>query len=199
MSEQDLSRPHRFSPARDRSARSPGFPLRHRLLRALFRIAWLLLARWTPPAFGGWRRRLLCLFGARLHPSAMVYASARIWYPPNLVMAARSTLGPGVDCYCMASVTLGEGAVVSQGAHLCAGSHDIDDPAHPLVMRPIAIGPRAWVAAGAFIGPGVTLGAGAVAGARAVVRKDLAPLTVHIGNPARLLRHRRPAALLEDR
>ncbi|WP_233280616.1 putative colanic acid biosynthesis acetyltransferase [Devosia rhizoryzae] len=138
----------------------------------------------------GWRNLILRLFGARIHPSALVYGSVQVWYPPNLKMAAGSTLGPGVICYCMAQISIGRGAVVSQRSHLCGGTHDVDDPDFPLLALPITIGDGAWIAAEAFVGPGVTVGASAVLGARGVATKDLEPGGVYAGNPARLLRRR---------
>jgi len=171
-------------------ARGASFPLRHRLLRAAFQLAWVLLARWTPPMWQRWRVLVVNAFGARVHASANIAASARIWFPPNLVMAESACLGPRTICYCMARIEIGAHAVVSQGAHLCAGTHDIDDPAFTLVTQPISIGARAWVASDAFVGPGVVMGEGAVLGARAVSFSSLAPWTVHVGNPARHLRDR---------
>ena len=99
---------------------------RHRLFRAAWITAWTLLARWTPPPFHPWRRLVLRLFGARVAPAARVYASARIWYPPNLAMGPHSSLGPHANCYAMDRVTIGAYATVSQGAQLCAGTHDVD-------------------------------------------------------------------------
>ena len=49
------------------------FPLRHRVLRLTWSLVWGLLGRWTPAPFHGWRRFLLRLFGADLHPTARVY------------------------------------------------------------------------------------------------------------------------------
>ncbi|UWU72837.1 hypothetical protein N2602_30970 [Bradyrhizobium sp. NC92] len=81
-------------------------------------------------------------------------------------------------------------ALVSQRAHLCAGTHDVDDPDFRLVTKPIHIGRNAWVAAEAFVGPGVTVPRNAVLGARAVAMKDLEEGKIYAGNPARLLRSR---------
>lgn len=172
------------------------FPLRHRLFRLVWGIAWLLLARWTPPPLHRWRAWLLRRFGARIAPGARVYGAARIWYPPNLTMGRYATLGPGADCYNQAPIVIGERAIVSQGAFLCAGTHDIRDPDFQLVTRPIAIGARAWIAADAFVGPGVSVGEGAVLGARGVAMRDLDPWQVYAGNPARHLKPRemRPPA-----
>jgi putative colanic acid biosynthesis acetyltransferase WcaF len=144
-----------------------------------------------------WRNFLLRLFGARMDKTASVYGSATVWYPPNLEMSRFATIGPGVTCYNMDRITIGEYAVVSQRAHLCAGTHDFDRPGFQLYTRPIAIGDHAWVAAEAFVGPGVTVGEGAVVGARAVVTRSVAPWTVNAGNPARELRQRRAGGMVD--
>lgn len=168
----------------------PSFTRRNRLYRLVWSITWLLLARWTPPPLRGWRRLLLRLFGAQVAPTANVYASVRIWSPANLSIADHAAIGPGAIVYSMAPVTIGAFAVISQRAHLCAGTHDIEDPGFPLVARPITIGARAWIAAEAFVGPGVTVGEGTVLGARGCAMRDLAPWTVYLGNPATPLRDR---------
>lgn len=169
----------------------PTFPLRHRLLRLAWAVTWTLLGRWTPVPLHGWRRFLLRGFGARLHPTAKIYPSVRVWYPPNLTMGEHACLGPEVNCYCMDRIDLRAHALVSQGSYLCAGTHDVDDPDFPLVTRPILIERNAWVAAQAFVGPGVRIGEGAVLGARGVTVKSLEPFTIYAGNPAKPLRRRR--------
>jgi putative colanic acid biosynthesis acetyltransferase WcaF len=133
----------------------------NRVRRVLWGIAWTLLYRPSPRPLHGWRRFLLRCFGAH------------------------SCLADHVDCYCVAPVTVGEHATVSQYSHLCSASHDYNDPAFPLVVAPIVIGRESWVAAGVFVGPGVMIGEGAVVGARSTVTEDISPWTVVAGCPAR--------------
>ena|ERR1700691_2750085 len=168
----------------------PSFSFGNRLYRFVWNLTWALLASWTPPFLHSWRRLILKLFGAKIHSTAVVYPSAQIWYPPNLSMAEHSCLGRRVTCYSMAKITIGAYAIVSQGAHLCAGTHDIDDPNFQLRVEPIIIGQNAWIAAEAFVGPGVTIGEGAVLGARGVAFKNLDPWTIYGGNPVRVIRKR---------
>jgi len=175
----------------DTFAGAPSFTLANRLYRAGFAVAWLLLCRWTPAFLHGWRAQVLRWFGADIGQGVFLYPSVKIWSPANLIMGDAATLGPGVTCYSMGIITLGRRSIVSQRAHLCAGTHDLDDPSFQLIARPISIGEYAWVAAEAFVGPGVTLGDGAVLGARGVATQALAPWSVYAGNPARLLRERR--------
>lgn len=166
------------------------YPLSNRIYRALWMVTWRLAASWTPAAFHPWRRFLLRSFGAKLGPNCDVHGSARVWFPPNLSMGERALLAHGVNCYNLAPITLGDWTIVSQGAHLCTGSHDIDDPDFPLVTAPISIEAHAWVAAEAFVAPGVTIGEGAVLAARSVTARDLTPWTVYAGNPASPRRQR---------
>jgi putative colanic acid biosynthesis acetyltransferase WcaF len=154
-------------------------------------LAWQLLAAWTPPPLHCWRRMLLRLFGAKVAPTASVYPSARIWSPANLEIGDFACVGPGVTVYSVAKITFGPYSLASQGAHICAGTHDIEDVRFQLQARPIVIGYRVWIAAEAFVGPGVTIGDGAVLGARGCAFQDLEPWTVFIGNPARASKQRK--------
>lgn len=171
------------------------FPIGHRVKRAFWNATWLALASWTPAPFHPWRRLLLRLFGAKIAPTSTIYGSAHIWYPPNLEVGQYATIGPRANVYCMARVRLEEYAVLSQGAHICAGSHDISDAHFQLVAKPIVVGARAWIAAEAFVGPGVTVGEGAVLAARGVAFRDLEPWTVYVGNPASVTKRRAEGGL----
>ncbi len=162
----------------------PSFSLGNRLTRLAFLIAWSLACRYTPRQFNRWRVFVLRFFGATIASSATVYGSARIWLPSNLVIEDHATLGPGVECYTMARITIGRGAIISQRAFLCTGTHDYRDPHFQLYARPITISAQAWVAAEAFVGPGVCIGEGAVLGARSAAFADLEPWCVYSGNPA---------------
>jgi putative colanic acid biosynthesis acetyltransferase WcaF len=167
------------------------FTLANRLTRLVWNIVWFLACAWTPRTFHPWRRFLLRLFGAKMGHCADVRATARVWLPSNLQMGAYSMIGPGVICYNQGPISIGDHSLVSQRAHLCAGSHKIDDLYFQLVVQPIVIGERVWIAAEAFVGPGTVIGDRAVLGARGVAFGTLEPNCVYRGNPAVLLRERR--------
>ncbi len=47
----------------------------------------------------GWKRFLLRSFGAKIAPTAVVYSSAKVYFPSNLTMDDYACLATDVDCY----------------------------------------------------------------------------------------------------
>lgn len=170
------------------------FSLRNRVLRALWGIVWIMLFRTSPRPFHYWRGILLCCFGAKLGAHVHIYPGVRIWAPWNLIVGDKVGIGDGSIIYNMASIEIGDNCVISQGAHLCAGSHDIDSENFQLVTSPIKLDPYVWICADAFIGPGVNVAEGCVIGARCVVMRSIFEnWTVWSGNPAVRVKNRKPA------
>lgn len=164
---------------------------KNQIIRMLWTIVWGIFARPLPRSIGsGWKRFLLRLFGAKIDSTAVVYSSARVYYPANLIMGRYACLASDVDCYNVDIIRIGANTTVSQGAYLCTASHDITNPLNPLITAPIIIEDQAWIAADAFVGMGVTIGQGAVVGARAAVFKNVEPWTIVGGNPAKFIKKR---------
>jgi putative colanic acid biosynthesis acetyltransferase WcaF len=154
------------------------------------------LFRWSPRPFHGFRARLLRLFGADIPQpgKVVVFPSASVVFPWKLSLAPRSMIGPRVAIYNLAKVSLMRGANISQGCHICAGTHDYNRWSMPLVAKPIVVGENAWLGADVFVGPGVAIGELCVVGARSVVVKDLPARTVCAGSPCRPLKDRKAPA-----
>lgn len=171
-------------------AYSSPWTLRTRIAGMLWRCAWLMLARWTPKIANPWRLVLLKAFGARIRGYVFVDASACIRMPWNLAMDDRACLGPGVDVYNLAPVTLGARCTIAQHVSLCTGSHDFSTHRLPLVTAPIAVGEDAFVGLRAIVLPGVRIGKGCVVGAGSVVSRDTEDWTICAGNPCRTVKKR---------
>ena len=174
----------------------PSFSLGNRFTRALWGFVWLLLFRPSPRSFHAWRSMLLRLFCAQLGEKVHVYPNVKIWLPSLLVIGNRVGIANGVTLYNMATIHIGDNCVVSQGAHLCTGSHDIDSANFQLITKPIILSANVWVCADTFIGPGVNIAEGCVLGARAVVVKSIThSWTVWAGNPAVMKRVRKKGSM----
>jgi putative colanic acid biosynthesis acetyltransferase WcaF len=159
--------------------------LANKLARLLWGIVWATLYRCSPRVCHAWRCLLLRIFGAKVGEGAHPCPSAKIWAPWNLTMEPHSCLADAVDCYCVAPITIGAYATVSQYSYLCSASHDFRDATMPLVAAPIVIEAYAWVAADVFVGPGVKIGEGSIVGARSTVVQDVPPWVVVAGSPVR--------------
>jgi putative colanic acid biosynthesis acetyltransferase WcaF len=169
----------------------PSFSLANRIMRFLWSICWLFLYRPSLRPMYPWRAMLLRAFGAKMGPGCRVAASSRIWAPWNLNCEDIVQIGDGTEIYNQAPMFFGSHAIVSQGAYVCGSTHDLDDPAFPLIAYPMTLGAYSWVCARAVVGPGVDVGEGAVLGLASVTTRDLEPWTIYAGTPAVKIRERR--------
>jgi putative colanic acid biosynthesis acetyltransferase WcaF len=161
---------------------SPSEQLR-RILWAFGR--WLIVL--SPRPLFAWRRAVLRLFGAKVGRNVNIYSSTHLYMPWNVELGDWSAVGEHALIYSLGKVKIGRNVTLSYRSHVCAGSHDFTDPTLPLVKPPVTIEDDVWVGTEAFIGPGVVVGYGTLVGARAVVVKDVQPLAVVAGNPARVV------------
>lgn len=158
------------------------------------RAIWMLVGR---PIFRlsfhnwyGFRAWLLRMFGARIGKDVRLRPSVNVEVPWNIDIRDGVTVGDEAILYSLGTITIGERTIISQYAHLCAGTHDHTDRRFPLIRDPIVIGPDAWIGADAYVGPNVTIGHLSILGARSSAYKDLEPQTVYAGNPARPIKKR---------
>ena len=128
------------------------------------------------------------LFGDNLGEGAMVMP------PLKGVCFDRVKIGKNVmimsDCLMMSrgGITIEDDAMIAANVQLISNNHDLNDRVL-LICKPVHIGRKAWIGAGATIPPGVTVGENAVVAAGAVVTKDVAPNTIVGGNPAKFIKN----------
>jgi acetyltransferase-like isoleucine patch superfamily enzyme len=63
-----------------------------------------------------------------------------------------------------------------------------------IANAPVTIADKVWIGFNVSVLKGVTIGEGAVIGACSVVTRDIPPYSVAVGNPAKVVRSRAPAA-----
>jgi acetyltransferase-like isoleucine patch superfamily enzyme len=91
-------------------------------------------------------------------------------------------------------LTIGDNVSISPNVVILAGSHDVNDPKFKQLPGRIVMEDHVWIGTRATILSGVTLGRGAVVAAGSVVTKDVAPLTIVAGVPAKPIGRRDPGA-----
>lgn len=168
----------------------PSFSLKNRMSRVVWNVVYICFFRFTPKPLHAWRAFLLRLFGAQVGKGVHVYPKVTIWAPWNLDLKDECGIANHVTLYSQGKISIGKRAVISQGAHLVAGTHDYTKLGFPLYTKPITIGDYVWIAADSFIHPGVTIGEGAVIGARSVVTKNMPSWMVCSGHPCKPIKER---------
>ena len=84
---------------------------------------------------------------------------------------------------------IGDGVLIGHNVVIATLDHDLDPNRRAdLLPAPVELEEKVWVGANATILGGVRVGYGAVVGAGAVVTKDVPPLAVVVGTPARVVR-----------
>ncbi|MDB5613549.1 MAG: acyltransferase, partial [Devosia sp.] len=148
--------------------------------------------------------------GASFHPTAYVAAEAAI-FTSHLMLGEQSWIAghalvrgdvefgahTTVNAYAMISgrVRCGNGVRIASHVTIVGFNHGFDDPSVPIHVQKhetlgIVIEDDVWVGANAVVLDGVTVGRGAVIAAGAVVSKDVPPMAIVAGVPAKLVRYR---------
>ena len=161
----------------------------------LYRLVWgiikfLLFRPFGSIVFNKWRIFLLRCFGAQIGNNTIIYSTANIWMPCNLVVGERCCIGPNTIVYNPNKIVLGKKVTISQYTYLCGGSHDITDLALGFISAPIIIKDFSWVCANCFIMMGTTIEEGCIIGATASLFKSTEPWSVYGGNPAKYIKKR---------
>jgi maltose O-acetyltransferase len=141
-----------------------------------FRLRKKILKRWARNAFfPAWRVQLLRWCG---------FTIGRDVYIADDLIIAEELRDRGM-------LRLGDRVSIAPRVTLVTASHPNESrirPFAPEQRAPITIEADVWLGAGVVVLPGVTIGRGAVVGANSVVTRDVAPLHVVAGQPARTIR-----------
>lgn len=152
------------------------------MTRFLWRLRKKILKRWARNAFfPAWRVQLLrwCGFkiGKDVYIADDIIVVETLEDRDNLFIGDRVSMAPRVT--------------------LVTSSDPNDSrirPFAPVERAPIVIEDDAWLGTGAIVMPGVRIGRGAIVGAQSVVTRDVPPLHIVVGQPAKTIRVLTPPA-----
>ncbi len=146
--------------------------------------------------YQAWLRRELdrVPFAAR-GVNVEIVPRSRFENPEKIRIGDHVYIGHGVALHGVGGITIGDNVSFSPHVHIHTSNHRYEDgEAIPYdrvsYLKPVRIESHCWIGANVLICPGVTIGEGAVVAMGSVVTKDVAPLTVVGGNPARPIKER---------
>jgi maltose O-acetyltransferase len=127
-----------------------------------------------------------------------VSPTATFKYPELISIGDNSFINHGCCLWASPNGPISIGRDVLLGPHTCliSSNHGI---ASDMLIReqagvdaPIVIGDDVWLGANVVVTGGTVIGSGCVVGGGAVVTKDLPPLSICVGVPAKVIGYRKP-------
>lgn len=82
---------------------------------------------------------------------------------------------------------IGKNVDIAERAVVWSMTHDPQDPEHRAVRKKSTLSDYCWIGSDSIVLAGINVGRGAVVAAGAVVTKDVPPLAIVGGNPARII------------
>lgn len=111
------------------------------------------------------------------------------------IIIGNNTRIHGTCIHAFEYISIGENCLIAANCQIIDGSgHDLsfEDPANRINTKggskPIIIHNNVWIGANSIILPGVKIGEGSVIAAGSVVTKDVPPLVIVGGNPAKIIK-----------
>lgn len=118
-------------------------------------------------------------------------------HPQNIHIGSNVFIGEATSIYALGGCTIRDGVMLADHVDIRTANHHYDGADlesipfdQKIFLQPVVIEENAWIASHAVILPGVTVGEGAVVAAGAIVTKDVPPLAVVGGNPAKVIKYR---------
>lgn len=140
------------------------------------------------------RRHLLKLAGLHLAERVVVIGPVTVMpvgSGDRVSIDRRSFVNSNVRFGCRGGVRIGAFAQIAANVCFETASHElqfVSGCSRADKTAAIVVDDHVWIGTGAIILPGVTIGRGAVVAAGAVVHRDVAPMTLVGGVPARFIR-----------
>ncbi len=125
-----------------------------------------------------------------IHPSCIIDM------PENMQLGNNIHIGKDTEIQAAGGLKIGNNVVISYHCVLWSIDHNYEGELlpydHARIRKPIVIEDNVWIGRNSIIRGGVTVGEGAVIAMGSVVVKDVPPLAIVGGNPAKILKFRNP-------
>ena len=140
----------------------------------------------TPEEVHGFMTEIL---GKRLPQSTTVLPPFYIDYGKPVSIGEDCFIQQCCTFFGRCGITIGNGVFIGPKVNLITINHDTDPENRSATYgKPIVIEDKVWIGINSTVLPGVRIGYGSIIGANSVVTKDVPPMTIVAGNPARVIK-----------
>ncbi len=130
------------------------------------------------------------ILGKKMPESSVLLPPLYIDYGKPVVIGERCFIQQCCTFFGRGGIEIGNDVFIGPKVNLITINHDPDpDNRSATYGRKIVIEDKVWIGINSTILPGVRIGYGAIVGAGSVVTKNVEPMTVVAGNPARVIKN----------
>jgi acetyltransferase-like isoleucine patch superfamily enzyme len=147
-----------------------------------------------------------CLLDAKGETNRGIRIGSGVFVGRNSILSCKNgdidigdeaNIGFNCEVFSASQVRIGASVLMAAYGYVIGGDHEFTDPSKTVLAQGrrslgVTVAEGAWLGAGAKILDGVTIGDHAVVGAGAVATADVAPRTIVVGVPARVVSTREP-------
>lgn len=128
-----------------------------------------------------------------LGESPSILRHVNFMWPQRISIGDRVTINPRALLDGRGTLEIGHDTDIAPEVMIWTMEHNPHSDSHEARAEKVTIGHHVWIASRAQIMPGVTIGDGAVIAAGAIVTKDVPPLSIVAGVPAKIIGQRKNA------
>jgi acetyltransferase-like isoleucine patch superfamily enzyme len=137
------------------------------------------------------RRFFYRLGGVTIGAGSALHMGARFYNPGNITIGKDTIIGEKIVFDGRSKITIGNHVDIATEVMIYNSWHEIDNPDFTALSEPVTIEDYVFIGPRSIILPGVTIGKGAIVAAGSVITKDVSPLTVVGGVPAKMIKERK--------
>ena len=141
------------------------------------------------------RRLACCLLMKRFDASSAIYRNVDLRSPYRIVVGAHTNINKRCVLDGRGGLKIGNNVDIAQETNIWTEQHDYNSPTYKAICKAVVIDDYVWLASRVTVLPGVHIGRGAVVASGAVVTKDVHPLAIVAGVPAKIIGYRKEEAL----
>lgn len=160
------------------------------LSKRIFELVWRL-ERWgrLNDLWATYRTARLRRLLGESHTGLRVQHPVVIEHPEKVSVGRGCSIAAFLHIWGGGGVCIGERVLIASHVSIISETHDYTK--HPMTesakRQPVMIEDDVWIGTHCTIMPGVTIGRGAVVGAGAIVTKDVAPFSINVGVPSKMV------------
>ena len=137
------------------------------------------------------RKTVYRLAGIKISRGSTIHMFANFYQPKNIEIGEDTIIGDRCFLDGRAKLKIGSHTDIASQVLIYNSQHDIDSFDFKPIEKEVEIGDYVFIGPRSIILPGVKIGKGAVIAAGAIVTKDVSPMSVVGGVPAKEIRKRK--------